>query len=154
MARKRKTHGYVPFATQERWPVEPIVVACDYCGKPTVPMTGQQLYPHLPRLAMKGFYVCQPCDARVGTHPGTWQPLGRLANARLRRAKQLAHAAFDPLWEVNVGPGTSKRRAREAGYVWLAEQLGLNRDDCHIGMFDIAQCEAVVRLCTPVRSAA
>jgi hypothetical protein len=39
---------------------------------------------------------------------------------------------------------------RHEAYGWLANQLGLSRDDCHIGMFDVAQCERVVRVCTQV----
>ena len=65
-------------------------------------------------------------------------PLGRLANAELRRAKSAAHAAFDPLWK-------SKRMKRRDAYGWLARELGISRDNCHIGMFDIAACRAVVR---------
>jgi hypothetical protein len=34
----------------------------------------------------------------------------------------------------------------------LAEQLGINRSQCHIGMFDVAQCQRVVEVVTAVAS--
>jgi len=64
-------------------------------------------------------------------------PLGRLANAELRAAKRAAHAAFDPIWKGGD-------MSRHAAYGWLAKQLGISRANCHIGMFDVDGCEAVV----------
>lgn len=70
----------------------------------------------------------------------TTQPLGRLANAELRKAKIAAHAAFDSLWKTTA-------LTRSDAYTWLAEQLELAPKDCHIGMFDVEQCKQVVRVC-------
>lgn len=115
-------------------------VRCDYCGNPAPLVTGREVYPHRPDLYAKRFYRCQPCGAWVGCHPGTRRPLGRLANAELRRAKMVAHEAFDPLWRNGSGNRTSR-------YRWLAEQLGIKPEDCHIGMFDEAMCRRVVDVC-------
>lgn len=93
-------------------------------------------------------YACMPCGAWVGCHPGTTAPLGRLADSELRRAKQAAHAAFDPLWKRKMRrESVDKGVARNAGYAWLAEQLGIHRSECHIGMFDVATCARVVAIC-------
>lgn len=35
--------------------------------------------------------------------------------------------------------------SRRAAYSWLAKQLGIEEKDCHIGMFNLEQCAAVVR---------
>ncbi len=113
-------------------------VHCPYCGRPAVLVTGREVYPHRPDLAHKYLWTCEPCDARVGTHKGTKEPLGRLANAELRRAKMDAHAALDPLWR-------SGELTRSQAYEWLAGALGINSEECHIGMFDLEQCGAVVR---------
>lgn len=110
---------------------------CNYCNKKAVRVGGDVIYPHRPDLAQKQFYQCAPCSAYVGCHPSTIKPLGRLANAELRRAKQDAHAAFDPLWKG----GAMKRTA---AYKWLAESLGLPSKEAHVGMFDVATCNAVV----------
>lgn len=113
---------------------------CPYCGKKSHLADGTVIYPHRPDLAKKLFYRCTPCGAFVGCHPGTITPLGRLANAELRKAKQAAHAAFDPKWQ-----GGDIRRQR--AYAWLAEQLGIPREDCHIGLFDEALCQRVIEAC-------
>lgn len=116
--------------------------ACPYCGRQAELVTGATIHPHRPDLHAKYFWLCSPCSAWVGTHRGgrNHQPLGRLANADLRFAKQAAHAAFDPLW----------RRCgmrRGGAYKWLADQLGIPADKCHIGMFDVSTCERVVAVC-------
>lgn len=113
---------------------------CPYCDSTAELATGREIYPHRPDLHEKNFYRCEPCGAYVGCHPGTVTPLGGLANAELRRARSAAHAAFDPLWR----DGTMKRRA---AYQWLADGLGIDRRDCHIGHFDLATCERALELC-------
>lgn len=114
-------------------------VKCDYCGNDARLTDGREVYPHRPDLFAKAFYVCTPCDARVGCHPGTTNALGRLANAELRAAKQSAHAAFDPLWRS--GP-----LKRKDAYYRLSKALGIPFGDCHIGMFDVETCRRVVAL--------
>ena len=113
---------------------------CDYCQQPTELVTGEIIYPHRADLAAKQFWRCIPCAAYVGCHPGTENPLGRLANAELRAAKMRAHAAFDPLW-------TDRRLTRAQAYGWLAKQLGIKKKETHIGWFDLDQCRRVVEVC-------
>lgn len=104
-------------------------------------------------------YLCSnypECDAYVGVHKGTTRPLGRLANEELRHWKKKAHAAFDPLWKLKLikrkrerGEGYKKVYARGSGYKWLAEKLGIDFRDCHIGMFNVDMCKRVVEICEP-----
>lgn len=115
-------------------------VLCDYCGEIAPLVTGKEVYPHRPDLYSKIFYMCVSCDAFVGCHPQTDKPLGRLADSKLRKAKISAHAAFDPLWKS----GGYKRGQL---YGWLSNQLGIDKKDCHIGMFDIDTCLRVVEIC-------
>lgn len=51
-----------------------------------------------------------------------------------------AHAAFDPIW-MNGG------KSRGSAYAWLADQLGIDTRDCHIGMMDVDMCRQVVEIC-------
>ena len=126
---------------------------CPYCYSDASLVTGKHIYPHRADLHGLMFWACKPCDAYVGCHKkhalmviagrrvvsdGT-VPLGRLANAELRKAKQAAHAAFDPMWKEQ---GMSRREA----YSWLAHQLGIRVDDCHIGEFNVDQCNRVAML--------
>ena len=71
--------------------------------------------------------------------------MGRLANAELRIAKMEAHAVFDPL--------TLNHESRSAAYRWLARELGINRADCHICMFNVETCRRVVEICERVKQA-
>lgn len=114
---------------------------CPYCEQPSVLATGVDVYPHLPELAEKRFYLCRPCGAYVGVHAKTLEPMGNLADSALRRARIRAHAAFDVLWR---GKG---RKARHAAYRWLAEATGIPRSECHIAMMDVARCRLVVVAC-------
>lgn len=126
---------------------------CPYCHADAVLVGGSAIYPHRPDLFHKYFWACWPCDAYVGCHPrghhgredGT-HPLGRLANTDLRKAKQRAHEAFDPLWKG--GNGMTRREA----YKWLAARLGISFNNCHIGMFDEATCLAVELICKEHRN--
>ena len=37
--------------------------------------------------------------------------------------------------------------ARVSAYKWLAEALGIDPADCHIGMFDVDLCQRVIKAC-------
>jgi len=106
---------------------------CPYCGKPPKRVYGDDLFPHLPKLAGKVFWRCEPCGAHVGCHHGTDKPFGPLANAELHKARTDAHAAFDPIWELRY-------MERTQAYEWLAETLDIEVRKAHIGMFDLEQC--------------
>lgn len=94
-------------------------------------------------------WVCPDCDTRVGCHPRTNTPLGTMATKAQRSARMAAHTAFDPLWQYKLArnPRMSKSAARRAAYAWLAGELGLHIDDCHIALFDVPQCMRVVEVC-------
>lgn len=123
--------------------------ACPYCNQSSELVTGAVVYPNMWHLRDKQIYRCAPCSAWVGCHDGTTTPLGRLANDKLRKAKIRAHAAFDPLWRKNYANwDESYFKDRGTAYKWLAEQLGITRDECHIGMFDVDMCQRVEAVCS------
>lgn len=112
-------------------------VYCPYCGKKAEYVDTIEIYGKSYGMA----YLCRPCDAYVGVHDGTDIPLGRLANRELRRWRNRAHAAFDPLWQQ--GP---YRRRRNDAYAWLAGKMGLTKEETHIAMFDVEQCKQVIQI--------
>ncbi len=126
---------------------------CPYCGQFSRKVGGDVIYPHRPDLHDKRFYHCAPCGAYVGCHPGTEKPLGRLADAELRMWKQRVHAAFDPIWQRRFERKSSadhrykKGMARGGRYKRLAELMGIPKDECHIGMFDIERCRIAIDIC-------
>ncbi|MFY2597151.1 zinc-finger-containing protein [Achromobacter xylosoxidans] len=135
-------------------------VMCPYCDRQAALVTGRTIYPRREDLFPLSFWHCEACDAYVGCHKkGAWTneggkrvisdgslPLGRLANATLRRLKQAAHAEFDPLWR-------SGEMTRLEAYTWLAKELGISASNCHIGMMDEDTCKAVVAVMRCSRAA-
>lgn len=117
-----------------------MIKKCDYCGEDAALVVGAAVYPHRHDLRDLPFWHCRMCSAWVGCHSGTITPLGRLADAHLRAAKQRAHAAFDPLWKGG-------RMKRGQAYSWLAGKLNIAKQECHIGMFTEEQCDRVVEVC-------
>lgn len=124
---------------------------CRYCQQPArLVLIGGEGYPY--GRDYGPMWVCPPCKAWVGCHPGTEKPLGGLANAELRALKIKAHAAFDPLWQGKMRrDGCSKGKARRAGYAWLAAQLGIDVKKCHIGYMNMDECQRVVQICDALR---
>jgi hypothetical protein len=126
-------------ATAAPQPATEPTPVCQYCNSTAELVTGEDIYPHLEYLHHKHFWRCVPCRAYVGCHDagngygeGT-RPLGVLANAELRAAKKAVHDLFDPLWK-------SGGKGRKKAYRWLAGQMGMPADDCHVGAFSVEQC--------------
>ncbi len=125
-------------------------VFCNYCGHEAKLVGGEVIYPHRPDLHHLKFWSCVPCGAFVGTHADSKRhaPLGGLANAELREWRRRVHKVFDALWRRKMQhDGCSKSQARKAGYKWLAEQLGIQPKNCHIGMFDEKTCAKALDVC-------
>ncbi|ARK86093.1 zinc-finger-containing protein [Burkholderia pseudomallei] len=125
---------------------------CRYCEQPAkLVRLGDSGYPY--QRDYGPIWICAPCQAWVGCHPGTTKPLGGLANAELREWKMKAHAAFDPLWQAKTRrDGCSKSHARKAGYRWLSQQLGIPFKLTHIGYMSVQECKRVVEVCEAIRS--
>lgn len=115
-------------------------LVCPYCGAKAKLVDSKLVY----RTRSYGMiYVCSnypECDAYVGCHPHSTKPLGRLADYNLRIRKTNAHSYFDPIWK-------NKYMTRARAYKWLASQLNIPIEKCHIGMFDIEMCKKVVVVC-------
>lgn len=112
---------------------------CPYCHQEARLVTGESIYPNTPSLHYKHFYLCEPCNAYVGCHGNTTQPMGRLANAHLRALKSQAHAAFDPIWRHGV-------LTRAQAYKWLSEQLCIPSRNTHIGLFNSELCRRTIEV--------
>lgn len=120
-------------------PPDVIAPVCIECARETSLVTGRRIYPHRPDLYERHFYLCE-CGAYCGTHKGTTEPLGYPCGPVTRKARLRAHAAFDPLWRGKKAP-----MSRGDAYRWLAKRLGINKQDCHIGMMDAAMADATAR---------
>ena len=107
---------------------------CPYCGLSSEKATGEEIYPHRPDLYSLKLRKCEPCQAWVGVHKKTNRPLGRLANAELRKCKQNAHAAFDPIWK-------NGKMSRGQAYKELARCF--DEKEVHIGEMSVQECTLI-----------
>ena len=124
---------------------------CPYCGKIPLLVDSKEIY-HGRSYGM--IWLCRPCNAYVGTHKDSkdHKPLGRLANAELRKWKVITHDVFDKIWQKILDEKKySKHIARNYAYKWLSEKMYLDLSDCHIGMFDVPQCKKVVEICSSTK---
>lgn len=101
---------------------------CIECGNLASLTDGSAIYPHRRDLYAKRFWLCE-CGAYCGCHGMTTQPLGYPCGPETRKARSAAHAAFDPIWKTGI-------MRRNSAYKALADALGIDRKDCHIGMMD------------------
>lgn len=124
------------------------MIKCPYCNEPSTYIDSSEVYGR----SYGMIYICKPCDAYVGVHKGTDIALGRLANKELREARKEAHFYFDQIaktslinkiWKEYI-PNISNRNK---GYLWLSKQLGIAKEQCHIGMFDLEKCQETIKIC-------
>jgi ssDNA-binding Zn-finger/Zn-ribbon topoisomerase 1 len=90
------------------------------------------------------FYGCSrfpECDGAHGAHQSDGAPLGVPADKPTKAARIRAHTVFNQLFE---GRG---RMTRSQAYRWLAKKLHMTADECHIGRFNLAQCDRVIDVC-------
>jgi hypothetical protein len=131
-----------------------LVVVCPYCGLNAELIDSIAVY----RKSYGMIWICQPCQAWVGTHKDskTHKPLGTLAREELRDARKRTHAAFDPHWRRAIleQGRSSKYKVRNAAYRKLAAELGIDPKDCHIARFDEQTCEKAIAICNGWQRAA
>lgn len=111
---------------------------CQFCSAEAQMVTGEKIYPHRRDLWHLSFFYCDNNHdpAYVGTHKDG-RPFGTLADAETRKARSLAHQAFDKIWK-------SKSLSRSEAYVALSKHMNLPLEKTHIGMFSAAQAYEVV----------
>lgn len=115
----------------------PAPTECRYCGAPVELVNNSEIYNGRSYGAWPYAYKCTSCDSHVGVHKYTDIPLGTLADADLRSWRQAAKENFNPLWQDGA-------MSRTEAYAWLAQKLGIERAQCHIGMMETEQCIATI----------
>ena len=117
----------------------PVPEQCDNCCSFNIELTtNDRIYgrrygdwPHI--------YFCGDCRAAVGCHPGTFVPLGRMADRQTRALRTKAHDEFDRLWQSGL-------MSRSKAYNWLAAQLSIAPSECHISWLSKDQLKDVATL--------
>lgn len=111
---------------------------CRYCGGEVRQVSQKEFYGQ--SYGGGSLYVCYECNARVGTHDGSSDPLGLLANQELLDLRKKVHELFDPMWREN---GTSRQEAYE---FFFGSMLGLPEHRQHVGMLTKEECEKAIRI--------
>jgi hypothetical protein len=108
---------------------------CPYCLQRARLVHADVIYPGRDFSGL--YWHCQRCQAWVGTHKNSKRavPLGSLANAELRRARQAVHARLDPLWNAGKVLG---HMTRQQAYELLGERMGIHNP--HVGFFSVDDC--------------
>lgn len=118
--------------------LRPKQITCPYCGAPAILENATRVY---------GvdcddlLYVCKnypACDSYIRTIPGSTQPMGTLANAKLRKLRRETHEIFDQLFLRHY-------MTKDAAYDWMSFWLSRPRAYTHIGMLDTFACHLVMQ---------
>lgn len=116
----------------------PAPTTCPHCAAAVKVVNNAEIYGK-PYGDWPWAYLCTGCRAYVGMHPQTDIPLGTLATAAIRDARKRAKNLFNPLWQG--GP-----MKRGQAYAWLARAMGIPKETCHFGWFDVQQCEKAIQV--------
>lgn len=117
----------------------PAPVCCNCCGGVVRVATHKEIYG-------KDYgkypwaYLCVGCGAYVGLHPFTDIPLGTLADAETRQARNNCKKPFEKIWQSGM-------MSRTEAYRWLADKMGKTTAECHFGLFNKRECQAAYEIC-------
>ena len=116
-------------------------IKCPYCGNEAKWCENKEIYG---KNYGKSYmcYFCEPCNAYVGCHNNTTEPLGTMANKELRDWRIKAHNAFDSLWKTGF-------ITRNEAYKILENEFG---KEIHIGESDIETCKRIISKITNSKS--
>jgi hypothetical protein len=117
--------------------------ACNCCGAAVRLVSNAEIYHGREYGEWPYAYLCTGCRAYVGLHPDTDLPLGILADKDTREARKDAKAIFYDL----VLPRFHGDRNK--AYGWLAGAMGIDRRECHFGLFDAARCDQAIAAMVP-----
>lgn len=117
---------------------------CPYCNNKTHKVNSKVVY----GTDYGAIRICYDCDAHLGCHK-SGKAKGSVAKEGLRKLRTTTHSWFDPLWKKKMlRTGLPKHKCRNDAYEWLAKELGIHRDICHVGMFNEQQCKRAIYICS------
>ena len=84
-------------------------------------------------------YLCRDCNAYVGCHQNTNNPLGTMANKELRELRTECHKLFDPLWKGG-------KMNRKEAYNFLKQKTGIK----HIAWANEKECKKIIKVLSKI----
>lgn len=119
-------------------------INCPFCDSPAEWVSHSEIYGRIYNQAAHMIWLCRQCDAYVGCHNNTKQPLGQMANAHMRKARKLTKELFIKVC-LN-GQWKCDKHLKESAYCWLARELDITRHECHFGDFTVERCREAYRI--------
>lgn len=113
---------------------------CAECQRPMALRVGAHLRNQEAKRPFWGCTGYPACRGAHGAHPNG-EPLGVPGDKPTREARARAHEAFDRIWRAQH----TRLMSRDEAYGWMARELGLSRDECHIARFDEETCARLIR---------
>lgn len=108
---------------------------CDNCGSTEVVLLKINT-----KTSSFNRYACKNCGASVGCHENTNNPLGKMATCKTRQLRAKAHLEFDRLWKEHL-------MSRDNAYLWLANKLNIEIENCHISWLNKNQLLKTIDIC-------
>lgn len=109
---------------------------CPYCKKDAKWCENKEIYgKNYGRSYM--CWHCADCNAYVGCHNNTTDPLGTMADKETRKWRQKAHQVLDPIWR-------NHRMKRGDVYAILQNHFGF---PVHVAQSDIEMCKKIIKIC-------
>lgn len=107
---------------------------CPFCDKEAKWCENKEIYGENYGKSYMVWY-CADCNAYVGCHHNTRDPLGTMADKPTREWRSRAHRALDPLWE-------KKTMRRSEVYNLLRNHFGFS---IHVAQSDIEMCKKIIK---------
>lgn len=120
--------------------------SCPYCDGKVELVSNAEIYHGMEYGDWPYAYLCRGCRAYVGLHPNTDLPLGTLADKETREARKSVKPRFFDLTRTRFGGD------RSAAYLWLADRMGIPKEQCHFGMFTEQQCQQALKIIEHART--
>ena len=115
-----------------------IPTKCNLCGGEVIYTSNNYIYGR--EYGNGKCYLCKKCGAYTGVHTGTRRALGILADKKMREMKIKCHDKFDKMWKTT--------KQRNDMYEVLAHEMGIPREHCHFGHFDLEELETAYKILT------
>lgn len=111
---------------------------CNYCNKPAEWVENKEVYGKNYGNSYM-IWLCRDCDAYVGCHKNTKEPLGTMADRTLRQMRKTAKNLF--ITEKLGGNWNCGKRKKQKAYNWLRDLFG---KEFHFGSSTVSECEKVI----------
>ena len=68
-----------------------------------------------------------------------------MAYKNVKHYRHTVHLYLDAIWQAS----SSKKRARTSMYNWLATQMNISEEECHVSKFSRDQCKKAIKILRP-----